>query len=233
MFATTKDFMKKIYTVGVVCLISAFLSGCKKSSAESKFIEMFRNNTESRVLDESISEAESNCQKLTQCECAIKKDTDGKLTVNIGVPLGNEEYPYCEAKTFKESDNDIAELWSGVFGTGLTANWGGPLNNTIYMWPLTHPYGIEKKGVDSTLIKKVEVLVYEQRRTKEKIDNYGKIVIPIKVEKKIKYKITVVPGNAAKFEWYGGHISDVWNNVKKEAKVARSIVAMDTGWVSE
>lgn len=207
----------------MVCLISVFLSGCDKTPNVLEGIKV------PETVVTGISEATDNCQKVTRCGCSIIKDEDGKLIVSIDAPTGD----YSADNLVKDTEKDPAPLWAGIFGTGLAANWGGQLNN-YYWWPQTLSYGTEISGVNPTLVKKLEIIIFDRRETKERINEYGKTITPAKTERKIKRKIILIPGNAAKFDWKGGHISDVWGNVKKEAKASMSIETIKTPeWVTE
>lgn len=173
-----------------------------------------------------VAQAEQNCRLRSGCPCYIEKGADGKLAVMLAMPLRET----CSYKLDGESDGGLADLWAGVFGYGLTANHGYTMYDYSWGPPGRGLTGVTEKGVDPALIRKLEIVIYDRRDIREKIDAYGKVISPARSEKKLLSKITFVPGDAGKFAWNGGHIHEVWENVVKAAEAARTVTLIDSAW---
>ena len=178
---------------------------------------------------QAVLAAKRNCRRMTEV-CSIKKDTDGKFIVHVE---GDIKYNGYGNMPYFDGDSDLAELWAGVYGYGLTVNRGYYIED--YKWGPAPPIengGQTETGMDPSQIKKIEVKLYDIRTFKEKIDSYGNVSTPARAEKRLRKTIILLPGNAQKFAWGSRRMysNDVRNQIKKEMAASRTITRIKGTW---
>ena len=92
--------------------------------------------------------------------------------------------------------------------------------------------GLTEDGVDPAMVKEVNIRVFRERAFNAKHDSFGREVSSARTEHKLIKIITLSPGKAVQFDWTGGHVhdEDVWRNVVKEMKAAKTVKNFTRDW---